>query len=119
MLNLKPIPFFKKKKMEFEESNILPQPQVSSLKKKTTLNSLLNQKESFPFVSRNLKSSKGQCDSWFLNFSTQKFINCPFKVITSKNKMDLGLIYFFKINSVKMKKKKSSLWSLNIKVDTS
>ena len=29
MLNLKPIPFFKKKKMEFEESNILPQPQVS------------------------------------------------------------------------------------------
>lgn len=63
MLNLKPIPFFKKKKMEFEESNILPQPQVSSLKKKTTLNSLLNQKESFPFVSRNLKSSKGQCDS--------------------------------------------------------
>lgn len=71
MLNLKPIPFFKKKmekkkkKMEFEESNILPQPQVSSLKtnKQTTLNSLLNQKESFPFVSRNLKSSKGQCDS--------------------------------------------------------
>lgn len=73
MLNLKPIPFFKKKKMEkkkkkmeFEESNILPQPQVSSLKqtnKQTILNSLLNQKESFPFVSRNLKSSKGQCDS--------------------------------------------------------
>lgn len=40
--------------------------------------------------------------------------------MTSKNKMDLGLIYFFKINSVKKeKKKKSSLWSLNIKVDTS
>lgn len=33
--------------------------------------------------------------------------------------MDLGLTYFFKINSVKMKKKNSSLWSLNIEVDTS
>lgn len=48
---------------------------------------------------------------------TQNFINCPFKLMAS-DKMDLGFIYFFKINSIKMKMF-FCLWGLNIKMNSS